>query len=213
MLNDTKQVRLYANRNPSSLQACIIFDGRIVSCFKIKRDERVTFRYLFIQHFCFYFQSPGRDSPGDDSSASIVTVESTSSGGCRNSTTSLDSGRASNSNSNSTATDSSFHSIHPIREHPYPVRGNSLGLPPPPVSHMGRMSSIGSVGSSSFRQSYHSSSSSLGSVERAEDSICALDIQEMTADGVPVRKSLTSGFKVPFNHSKVFLRAHTDQPT
>jgi len=98
---------------------------------------------------------------------------------------SLDSGRASNSNSNSNSTtDSSFHSIHPIREHPYPVRGNSLGLPPP-VSQMGRMSSIGSVGSS-FRQSYHSSSSSLGSVERAEDSICALDIQEMTADGVPV---------------------------
>ena len=162
---------------------------------------------IFFQHFCFYFQSPGRDSPGDDSSASIVTVESTSSGGCRNSTTSLDSGRASNSNSNSTTTDSSFHSIHPIREHPYPVRGNSLGLPPPPVSHMGRMSSIGSVGSSSFRQSYHSSSSSLGSVERAEDSICALDIQEMTADGVPVRKSLTSGFKVPFIHSKVFFKS------
>ena len=133
------------------------------------------------------FQSPGRDSPGDDSSASIVTVESTSSGGCRNSTTSLDSGRASNSNSNSNSTtDSSFHSIHPIREHPYPVRGNSsLGLPPP-VSHMGRLSSMGSAGSS-FRQSYHSSSSSLGSVERGEDSICALDIQEMTADGVPVK--------------------------
>ena len=54
MPNDTKQVRLYANRNPSSLQACIIFDGRIVSCFKIKRDERVTFRYLF-STFLFLF--------------------------------------------------------------------------------------------------------------------------------------------------------------
>jgi hypothetical protein len=94
---------------------------------------------------------------------------------------SLDSGRASNSNSNSNSTTDSFHSIHPIREHPYPVRGNSLG-PPPPVSHIGRMSSVGS----SFRQSYHSSSSSLGSVERGEDIICALDIHEMIADGVPV---------------------------
>ena len=107
---------------------------------------------------------------------------------------SLDSGRASNSNSNSNSTtDSSFHSIHPIREHLYPVRGNSLGLPPP-VIPMGRMSSIGSVGSSSFRQSYHSSSSSLGSVERAEDSICALDIQEMTADGVPVSQTIISSY-------------------
>ena len=63
-------------------------------------------------------QSPGRDSPGDDSSASIGTVESSSVssggvgpgvhggvgnvGGCRNSTTSLDSGRASNTNSTTT---------------------------------------------------------------------------------------------------------------
>ena len=86
-------------------------------------------------------QSPGRDSPGDDSSASIGTVESSSVssggvgpgvhhgsnfGGCRNSTTSLDSGRASNTNSAATNSNdgtvnsyqlSTFHTIHPIQEH------------------------------------------------------------------------------------------------
>ena len=40
---------------------------------------------------------------------------------------------------------------------------------------------------SSFRQSYHSSTSSLGSADRAgEDTICALNIPEMVANGVPV---------------------------
>ena len=93
------------------------------------------FDYVFDN---FALQSPGRDSPGDDSSASIGTVESSSysSGGVggggghsaggssgsghqstlgpnsagihvyRNSTTSLDSGRA--SNNESTATMSTF---------------------------------------------------------------------------------------------------------
>ena len=63
MPNDTKQVRLYANRNPSSLQACIIFDGRIVSCFKIKRDERVTFRYFLFNIFVFVFRVPAVTAP------------------------------------------------------------------------------------------------------------------------------------------------------
>ena len=138
-----------------------------------------------------YFQSPGRDSPGDESSASIATVESVSSGGCRNSTTSLDSGRASNSNSNSTSdsgiTPSSgglppvpggittFHTIHEHRP---------MGSMPP---QQPRISSLGS----SFRQSYHSSTSSLGSMDRGhEDSICALDINEMMANGVPDQEIL-----------------------
>ena len=41
--------------------------------------------------------------------------------------------------------------------------------------------------SSSFRQSYHSSTSSLGSADRAgEDTICALNIPEMVANGIAV---------------------------
>ena len=137
-----------------------------------------------------FLQSPGRDSPGDESSASIATVESVSSG-CRNSTTSLDSGRASNSNSNSTASDqstasainSTFHTIHEHRP--------MINIPAPPQQHQQqphpRLSSVGS----SFRQSYHSSTSSLGSMERGhEDSICALDIHEMLANGVPDQEIL-----------------------
>ena len=127
-----------------------------------------------------FFQSPGRDSPGDESSASIATVESVSSG-CRNSTTSLDSGRASNSNSNSDsslppASVTTFHTIHEHRP--------MITVPP----QQPRLSSLGS----SFRQSYHSSTSSLGSMDRAmhEDSICALDINEMLANGVPDQEIL-----------------------
>ena len=83
-----------------------------------------------------FLQSPGRDSPGDESSASIATVESVSSG-CRNSTTSLDSGRASNSNSNSTASEtttasaassSTFHTIH---EHRPVVNIPNIHVPSP----------------------------------------------------------------------------------
>ena len=166
------------------------------------------------------YQSPGRDSPGDDSSASIGTVESSSVssggvgpgthggssfGGCRNSTTSLDSGRASNTNSATTNSNdgtvnnfqySTFHTIQPIQEHRamvnvHPTHPSSSTLMP------NRLYSQSSTDSghgnkyqnhaSSFRQSYHSSTSSLGSADRAgEDAICALNIPEMVANGVPV---------------------------
>jgi len=132
-------------------------------------------------------KSPGRDSPGDESSASIATVESVSSG-CRNSTTSLDSGRASNSNSASDSglppVVSTFHTIHEHRPMVNVPQHTASHGPQPP-----RLSSIGSA--SSFRQSYHSSTSSLGSMDRAhEDSICALDINEMLANGVPDQEVL-----------------------
>ena len=96
-------------------------------------DFSVFNTHSFIELF---LQSPGRDSPGDESSASIATVESVSSG-CRNSTTSLDSGRASNSNSNSTASEtttasaassSTFHTIH---EHRPVVNIPNIHVPSP----------------------------------------------------------------------------------
>ena len=149
-----------------------------------------------LPNYYVFLQSPGRDSPGDESSASIATVESVSSG-CRNSTTSLDSGRASNSNSNSTASDqstpavisSTFHTIHehrPMINIPAPPQHQQLHQQQQQQPHP-RLSSVGS----SFRQSYHSSTSSLGSMERGhEDSICALDIHEMLANGVPDQEIL-----------------------
>ena len=77
---------------------------------------------------------------------------------------------------------STFHTIHehrPMVNIPHVASG-----PQPP-----RLSSIGS--GSSFRQSYHSSTSSLGSMDRGhEDSICALDINEMLANGVPDQEVL-----------------------
>ena len=165
------------------------------------------------------YQSPGRDSPGDDSSASIGTVESSSVssggvgpgvhhgshyGGCRNSTTSLDSGRASNTNSAATNSNdgtnsyqlSTFHTIHPIQEHKamvnvHPPQVPSALMPNRLYSQSSTESTHGSrypSHGSSFRQSYHSSTSSLGSADRAgEDTICALNIPEMVANGVPVR--------------------------
>ena len=167
-------------------------------------------------------QSPGRDSPGDDSSASIGTVESSSVssggvgpgahhgsnfGGCRNSTTSLDSGRASNTNSAATNSNdgtvnsyqlSTFHTIHPIQEHTamvnvHPPQVPSALMPKRLFSQNSTDSTHGNKyqnHGSSFRQSYHSSTSSLGSADRAgEDTICALNIPEMVANGVPVRIS------------------------
>ena len=128
-------------------------------------------------------------------------------GGCRNSTTSLDSGRASNTNSAATNSNdgtnngyqvSTFHTIQPIQEHRAMVNVHpshpSSGLGPNRLySHSNSHSSDQGHGSkypnhgSSFRQSYHSSTSSLGSADRAgEDTICALNIPEMVANGVPV---------------------------
>ena len=53
---------------------------------------------------------------------------------------------------------------------------------------------------SSFRQSYHSSTSSLGSADRAgEDTICALNIPEMVANGVAVKYILILMFTLLLN--------------
>ena len=167
-------------------------------------------------------QSPGRDSPGDDSSASIGTVESSSVssggagpgahgvgsfGGCRNSTTSLDSGRASNTNSATTNSNdgtmnsyqlSTFHTIQPIQEHKamvnvHPPQAPSALMPNRLYTQGIGHSNDSTAGkkyqnhASTFRQSYHSSTSSLGSADRAgEDTICALNIPEMVANGVQV---------------------------
>ena len=168
-------------------------------------------------------QSPGRDSPGDDSSASIGTVESSSvssggvgtgvhggvgnMGGCRNSTTSLDSGRASNTNSTTTnCTEgtvnnsqlSTFHTIQPIHEHRAMVSVHPPQVPSNLMPNRFHSQSIAHPTNaahghnyqnhaSSFRQRYHSSTSSLGSADRAgDDTICALNIPEMVANGVAV---------------------------
>ena len=79
---------------------------------------------------------------------------------------------------------STFHTIHEHRPMVNVPQHTASHGPQPP-----RLSSIGSA--SSFRQSYHSSTSSLGSMDRAhEDSICALDINEMLANGVPDQEVL-----------------------
>lgn len=126
-------------------------------------------------------------------------------GGCRNSTTSLDSGRASNTNSAATNSNdgtansyqlSTFHTIQPIQEHKamvnvHPPQVPSALMPNRLFSQSSTESTHGNKyqnHASSFRQSYHSSTSSLGSADRAgEDTICALNIPEMVANGVPVR--------------------------
>ena len=134
-------------------------------------------------------------------------------GGCRNSTTSLDSGRASNTNSAATNSNdgtnngyqvSTFHTIQPIQEHRamvnvHPPHPSSGLVPNRLYSHSNSHSSEHGHGSkypnngSSFRQSYHSSTSSLGSADRAgEDTICALNIPEMVANGVPVIMAYTN---------------------
>ena len=72
-----------------------------------------------------------------------------------------------------------------------------------------------SVGSS-FRQSYHSSTSSLGSMERGhEDSICALDIHEMLANGVPDQEILLAWLTdLHFeDYYDLFASAGYDMPT
>eukprot|EP00095_Tigriopus_kingsejongensis_P011698 maker-scaffold452_size166894-snap-gene-0.35 protein:Tk11698 transcript:maker-scaffold452_size166894-snap-gene-0.35-mRNA-1 annotation:"caskin-1 isoform x2" len=110
--------------------------------------------------------SPGRDSIGHESTASYQTTGSSVSSGCRNSTTSIDSGRESNTLTMSTFAQSS-KSMGP---------SSSAGIRP----HVGL----------SFRSGCHSSSSSLGSTDRGEDAICTLNIQELIANGVPDREIL-----------------------
>ena len=134
-----------------------------------------------------------------------VHVSVGSTGGCRNSTTSLDSGRASNTNSAATNSNdgtvnaqfSSFHTIQPIHEHRamvsvHPPHVSSNLIPNRFHAHNVAHHNEAAHGhyqnhSSSFRQSYHSSTSSLGSADRAgEDTICALNIPEMVANGIAV---------------------------
>ncbi|KAK3862714.1 hypothetical protein Pcinc_031449 [Petrolisthes cinctipes] len=91
-------------------------------------------------------QSPGRSSPGSGSGSS--TTGSTASSGCRNSTTSLDSGRA------STTTHSHQHRLS------------------------GQSYDSGSI----LRHSYHSSSSSLGSMEH--DNAPHVNVPELLNNGV-----------------------------
>ncbi|XP_069157327.1 caskin-2 isoform X3 [Procambarus clarkii] len=92
-------------------------------------------------------QSPGRSSPGSGSGSS-TTGSTASSGGCRNSTTSLDSGRA------STTTHSHQHRLS------------------------GQSYDSGSI----LRHSYHSSSSSLGSMEH--DPATHVNVPELLNNGV-----------------------------
>jgi len=195
--------------------------------------------------------SPGRDSPGDDSSASIGTVESSSVssggagpgthivgsfGGCRNSTTSLDSGRASNTNSATTNSNdgtvnsyqlSTFHTIQPIQEHKamvnvHPPQAPSSLMPNRLYSQIIAHSTDSEAGkkyqnhASSFRQSYHSSTSSLGSADRAgQDTICALNIPEMVANGVHDHEILLAWLTDLHyeEYYELFVSAGYDMPT
>jgi len=214
-----------------------------------------------------YLKSPGRDSPGDDSSASIGTVESSSyssggvggggghsaggssgsghhpalgpnSGGIhvyRNSTTSLDSGRA--SNNESTATMSTFTggvntaAIQPIHEHRALVNVHPATASARFMSHHNSSTTGSFHGGSSggapspapsgggYRQSLHSSTSSLGSGSNATgaevDSICALNIPEMVANGVADHEILLA-WLTDLHYEEyydLFMSAGYDMPT
>lgn len=140
--------------------------------------------------------SPGRESPGHDSVSSSVTVGSQASSGCRNSTTSIDSGRGSCGSSNCPPASR-------LQNAPY-------------GGHQHRLSNVSSNYSSSLnssRQSHHSSNSSIQ--ERHEDGICSLNIHEMINNGVPDEDILTAWltdlhFEEYFN---LFMSAGYDMPT
>ncbi|XP_043233115.1 caskin-2-like isoform X2 [Amphibalanus amphitrite] len=124
-------------------------------------------------------QSPGRDSPSSAGS-------STSSFGCRNSTSSLDSGRA------SSAYDSK--ASHP--------------------TSLNRLSGQSYESGSSYRQSYHSSSSSLGSLEK-DDAISRLHVAQMLADGMKDSEVLNA-WLTDFHfeeYYQLFVNAGYDMPT
>lgn len=150
-------------------------------------------------------QSPGRESPSSSSSTVSVGLKSNISGGsgsgssatsailtgsssCRHSTTSttsLDSGRASGTydlhhqhgagqrhgSTSSSSTTSTFH--HP---------GGQMLL----VQHQQQQRFSGQSYESCLRNSYHSSSSSLGSSGGKIDDIHRLNIGEMLSQGMPV---------------------------
>jgi len=134
-------------------------------------------------------QSPGRESPGHESVSSSITVGSQASSGCRNSTTSIDSGRASSGSSG-------CHSTSRLQTAP------GYGV------YQGRLSNC-----SSSEQSQHSSSSN--KTERYEDGICSLNIHEMINNGVPDEDILNAWltdlhFEEYFN---LFISAGYDMPT
>jgi len=139
--------------------------------------------------------SPDLQSPGHDSVSSSVTIGSQASSGCRNSTTSTDSGRGSSISTSSTTRPT-----------------NTYG-------HQHRLSNVSSSQSSvcsslgSSRQSHHSSSSSIQ--ERPEDRIFNCNIHEMISNGVPDEDILIAWltdlhFEEYFN---LFVSAGYDMPT
>uniref|UniRef100_A0A0K2UH39 SAM domain-containing protein n=2 Tax=Lepeophtheirus salmonis TaxID=72036 RepID=A0A0K2UH39_LEPSM len=158
-------------------------------------------------------KSPGRDSPGHDSNASSVTLGSASSGGCRNSTTSLDSGRASNS-----ATESIRSGNTHVLHHPQIHHHQSTNLGPQSSQRLSYQSSVGSSSNSSFRQSYHSSSSSssVGSSSIADhDGIYSLNVHDMISRGHPDHEILNSWLTdLHFEeYYDLFVSAGYDMPT
>jgi len=139
--------------------------------------------------------SPDLQSPGHDSVSSSVTIGSQASSGCRNSTTSTDSGRGSSiSTSNTTRPTNTY-------------------------GHQHRLSNVSSSQSSvcsslgSSRQSHHSSSSSIQ--DRPEDRIFSLNIHDMINNGVSDEDILIAWltdlhFEEYFN---LFVSAGYDMPT
>ena len=155
-------------------------------------------------------QSPGRESPSSSSSTVSVGLKSCNSAGsgvssgsvvlgpgssgssgssCRHSTTSttsLDSGRASGT----------YDSLH---SHGHHHNGNSQRHPgvlviqhqtqphPQQVGQQQQQRFSGQSYESCLRNSYHSSSSSLGSAGSKIDDIHRLNVCEMLSQGVPVR--------------------------
>lgn len=143
-----------------------------------------TYGYLTYQHQTSLedqgidVQSPGRSSPGSGSGSS-TTGSTASSGGCRNSTTSLDSGRA------STTTHSHQHRLS------------------------GQSYDSGSI----LRHSYHSSSSSLGSMEH--DNTPHVNVLELLNNGVrdsEVLRAWLTDLRFEEHYDK-FLSAGYDMPT
>lgn len=123
-------------------------------------------------------QSPGRSSPGSGSGSS-TTGSTASSGGCRNSTTSLDSGRASTS----------------THTHQHRLSGQSYDS--------------GSI----LRHSYHSSSSSLGSMEH--DGTPHVNVPELLNNGVrdsEVLRAWLTDIRLDEYYEK-FILAGYDMPT
>ena len=155
-------------------------------------------------------QSPGRESPSSSSSTVSVGLKSCNSAGsgtsssvmlgpgssgssgssCRHSTTSttsLDSGRASGTYDHH----HHQHSHHSHSQHSQRHPGTGLLV----VQHqttqhqMSQLRFSGQSYESCLRNSYHSSSSSLGSAGSKIDDIHRLNVCEMLSQGVPVMRS------------------------